>query len=64
MLARVTAPQLSQFYEKLHRSHGVTVLTGAAVTGFHADPAGLKVAAVALADGRVIAADQVSWVSV
>jgi NADPH-dependent 2,4-dienoyl-CoA reductase/sulfur reductase-like enzyme len=55
---------LSQFYEKLHRSHGVTVLTGAAVTGFHADPAGLKVAAVALADGRVIAADQVSWVSV
>ncbi|EJM21094.1 NAD(FAD)-dependent dehydrogenase [Pseudomonas sp. GM21] len=59
VLARVTAPQLSEFYEKLHRRHGVNVMTNAAVVGFQADATGKKVAAVLLDDGRVIAADQV-----
>ncbi|MBV7477592.1 NAD(P)/FAD-dependent oxidoreductase [Pseudomonas sp. PDM31] len=59
VLARVTAPQLSEFYENLHRRHGVNVMTNAAVVGFQADATGKKVAAVLLDDGRVIAADQV-----
>jgi 3-phenylpropionate/trans-cinnamate dioxygenase ferredoxin reductase subunit len=59
VLARVTAPQVSQFYESLHRRHGVTLLTDAAVVGFQADASDERVAAVVLADGRVIAADQV-----
>ncbi|MDD2058399.1 FAD-dependent oxidoreductase [Pseudomonas sp. GD03860] len=59
VLARVTAPQLSQFYEKLHRGHGVEVLTNAAVVGFQADALGKNVAAVVLTDGRVIPADRV-----
>lgn len=59
VLARVTAPQLSQFYENLHRRHGVNVMTNTTVVGFQADASGKAVAAVMLDDGRVVAADQV-----
>ncbi len=44
VLARVTAPEISAFYEQLHRTAGVDLRTGVAVRGFEFD-----------ADGRVTA---------
>ena len=34
VLARVAAPEVSRFYEQIHRAHGVDIQTGLAVTGF------------------------------
>jgi 3-phenylpropionate/trans-cinnamate dioxygenase ferredoxin reductase subunit len=34
VLARVAAVEVSRFYEKIHRSHGVDIQTGVTVTGF------------------------------
>jgi 3-phenylpropionate/trans-cinnamate dioxygenase ferredoxin reductase subunit len=58
LLARVAGAEISAFYERAHRSHGVEVLTGAAVQRLlpsGSEPA--HVGAVGLADGRVIEAD-------
>ncbi len=46
VLARVTAPEVSAFYERFHRGAGVEIRTGVAVTGFEAGPDGAAVAAV------------------
>lgn len=56
VLARVTTPQVSAFYEALHRAEGVTVLTGTGVVRLTG--AG-RVDGVVLDDGRQIAADAV-----
>ena len=59
VLARVTAPELSAFYERVHREAGVDVRTGMAVSSFELDTSGDAVAAVVCADGSRIPADLV-----
>jgi 3-phenylpropionate/trans-cinnamate dioxygenase ferredoxin reductase subunit len=54
VLARVTAPELSAFYEKAHRARGVKILTGIGVHALEGDP---LVSAVLLSDGRRLEAD-------
>jgi len=54
VLARVTSPEMSAFYERAHRSRGVTVLTG---TGVHALEGEPPVDTIVLSDGRRIPAD-------
>ncbi|MDM4768916.1 NAD(P)/FAD-dependent oxidoreductase [Solimonas sp. SE-A11] len=56
VLARVTAPQISDFFERAHREAGVDLVTGAQVAAVLGRDA---VEAVQLADGRLIAADHV-----
>jgi len=51
LLGRVLAPMLSDWYAKLHQSHGVAVALGVAPTRLEADAHG-HVCAVHLADGR------------
>ncbi|MFP3712045.1 FAD-dependent oxidoreductase, partial [Paraburkholderia sp. SIMBA_009] len=59
VLARVTAPELSTFYEQVHREAGVDIRTNAIVSGFELDASGDAVAAVRCADGTRVAADLV-----
>jgi 3-phenylpropionate/trans-cinnamate dioxygenase ferredoxin reductase component len=59
VLARVTAPELSTFYEQVHREAGVDIRTNAIVSGFELDASGDAVAAVCCADGTRVAADLV-----
>lgn len=56
VLARVTAPELSAFYEKTHRSHGVAIRTGIGVHAMEGDP---LVDTVVLSDGSREPADLV-----
>jgi 3-phenylpropionate/trans-cinnamate dioxygenase ferredoxin reductase subunit len=56
VLARVTAPEISEFYARVHAEEGVRIETGVAVSGFEGDG---HVAAVLCADGRRFAADMV-----
>lgn len=58
LLARVTSPVMSDFFLRLHRSEGVDVRLGTAVTEFRRSSEG-EVTEVALDDGSVIATDQV-----
>ncbi len=55
VLARVSGPRLSAFYEDAHRAAGVELVTGAKVAAFLNADGALR--AVGLADGREIAAD-------
>jgi 3-phenylpropionate/trans-cinnamate dioxygenase ferredoxin reductase component len=55
VLARVTSPVMSDFFETEHRAQGVQVLTGARLD--HLDGDGDKVTAAILADGTRIDAD-------
>lgn len=57
VLARVTAPQLSEFYEQVHRNAGVDVRTNVEVTGLEFNAAGDAVTAVHCTGGLVIPAD-------
>ncbi len=57
VLARVTAPEVSAFYERFHRTAGVEIRTSVAVSGFAADRSGATVGAVQCADGSEIPAD-------
>jgi len=59
VLARVTAPEVSRFYERIHRAEGVDVRTGTQVEQFELDPSGDAVAAVVCQDGARIPADLV-----
>lgn len=54
VLARVTAPEISAFYERVHRARGVDLRTGVGVHAFEGDA---TVDAVVLADGTRIEAD-------
>lgn len=56
VLARVTAPELSEFYTRVHSDEGVTIKTGIAVSGFEGDG---RVQRVACADGSSFDADLV-----
>ncbi len=56
VLARVTAPQISAFYERVHRGHGVDLRTG---VGVHALEGSGDTCTVVLADGTRLAADLV-----
>ncbi len=53
VLARVTAPQISEFFEAAHREAGVDIRTNAAVTAFEGNP----VSQVVLDSGETIPAD-------
>ncbi|VTZ49577.1 Putidaredoxin reductase CamA [Methylocella tundrae] len=57
VLARVTAPEVSAFYERFHRAAGVEIRTGVAVSGFTPGPDGENVGAVQCGDGLSVAAD-------
>jgi len=54
VLSRVTSPEVSGYFENLHRSHGVSLHTGVSVTGIEDCGSGLKVLA---AEGQEYAAD-------
>lgn len=56
VLARVAGPELSAFYEKEHRDHGVDLRTGVSVAALEGEG---RVTGVRLADGELIAADAV-----
>ncbi len=54
VLARVTAPEVSAFYERYHRAAGVEIRTGVTVTGFTAGstaPRSARCIAMRLGDG-------------
>lgn len=59
VLARVTAPQMSAFYEQIHRNAGVDIRTNIEVTGLEFDAEGDAVTAVRCTGGVVIPADVV-----
>jgi 3-phenylpropionate/trans-cinnamate dioxygenase ferredoxin reductase component len=54
LLARVTAPELSAFYERAHRARGVKILTGVGVHALQGDP---EVDTVVLSDGARLPID-------
>ena len=54
VMARVTSPTVSQFFEGLHRGHGVELRLGVGVDGFDGDG---RVSGVSLSDGSTIACD-------
>ncbi|MFZ5706097.1 MAG: NAD(P)/FAD-dependent oxidoreductase [Pseudomonadota bacterium] len=56
VLARVTSPVVSSFYEALHRQRGVRLLLGSAISGLEGEG---QVSGVRLADGTVEPADLV-----
>jgi 3-phenylpropionate/trans-cinnamate dioxygenase ferredoxin reductase subunit len=56
VLARVAGPELSAFYEKEHRDHGVDLRTGVGVESIEGNG---RVTGVKLADGTVIPAEAV-----
>lgn len=57
VLARVTSPVISEFYQDLHREHGVDIRLGARLGKLKGE--GGKVTHAVLADGEEIAADMV-----
>lgn len=59
VLARVTAPQLSAFYERVHRNAGVDLRTSVEVTGLDFNAEGDMVTAVHCTGGVVLPADLV-----
>jgi 3-phenylpropionate/trans-cinnamate dioxygenase ferredoxin reductase subunit len=59
VLARVTAPEMSQFYEQVHRNAGVDVRTNVEVTGLEFNAEGDAVTAVHCTGGVVIPVDVV-----
>jgi 3-phenylpropionate/trans-cinnamate dioxygenase ferredoxin reductase subunit len=56
VLARVTSPVVSAFFERIHREEGVEIITGATVDGYEVADCG-DVTGVRLADGRVLPGD-------
>ena len=54
VLARVTVPEVSTFFERIHREAGVDLRTGVQITAFEGEP---LVTHVLLGDGSRIAAD-------
>jgi 3-phenylpropionate/trans-cinnamate dioxygenase ferredoxin reductase component len=59
LLARVTAREVSAFYERLHRSRGVRVITGARIERFDLTEDASRLQGVTLTDGQHIEADTV-----
>jgi len=59
VLARVTAPRVSSFYEQVHREAGVDLRIGVQVDGFELDAAHRTVTGVHCADGERLACELV-----
>ena len=59
VLARVAAPQVSSFFEQVHRQSGVDVRTGVQVSGFETETGGRRIRSVVCADGEALRADVV-----
>jgi 3-phenylpropionate/trans-cinnamate dioxygenase ferredoxin reductase subunit len=59
VLARVTAPEISAFYERIHRAAGADIRTGVEVKGFEFDPSTEAVSGVLCGDGTRVPADAV-----
>jgi 3-phenylpropionate/trans-cinnamate dioxygenase ferredoxin reductase subunit len=59
VLARVTAPAVSEFYERIHRQAGVAIRTGVTVSGFKASASGDAAGKAECADGSSFPADAV-----
>ncbi len=57
VLARVTAPELSEFYQRVHREAGVDVRTGVSIERFELSASTDTIAAIICRDGESIAAD-------
>lgn len=57
VLARVTAPEVSSFYERVHREAGVDILTSVAISGIETDPSGDAVSVVVLSNGTTLPVD-------
>ena len=55
VLARVTSPTISRFYQELHKSHGVQIKTNCATASINEK--GGKVASVALSTGETLPCD-------
>ena len=56
LLARVAEPEISAFYDRVHKDHNVTIITDSRIEGFAGDD---TVSGVSMADGSVIEADLV-----
>ena len=56
VLARVASPQISAFYQEVHRAEGVVIRTDSTVVSFQANEAG-AVSAVLCGDGKDLPAD-------
>ncbi len=56
VLARVTGPEMSSFYQRIHAEEGVEIMTGAMASEIHGDG---EVSGVVLRDGRSVPADLV-----
>ena len=54
LLARVAEPEISEFYTRIHETHGVTLVTESQMTGFVGNDV---VTGVEMADGSIIDAD-------
>ncbi len=59
VLARVTSPEMSAFYERVHRAQGVEIRTGVAVSGFFPAAGGSGVGFVECGEDDTIPADLV-----
>jgi 3-phenylpropionate/trans-cinnamate dioxygenase ferredoxin reductase subunit len=59
VLARVTAPAVSTFYERVHRAAGVQLRTGAQVESFALDAIGQRVTGVVCSGGERLDCDLV-----
>lgn len=59
VLARVTAPEMSVFYERVHREAGVDLRTNVQVTGLELSSSGDAVTAIKCNDGSALQADLV-----
>jgi 3-phenylpropionate/trans-cinnamate dioxygenase ferredoxin reductase subunit len=59
VLARVTSPEMSVFYERVHRAQGVRIRTGVAVSGFIPSVAGNTVGLVECGENDAVPADLV-----
>lgn len=56
LLARVAEPEISAFYDRVHKDHNVTIITDSRIEGFAGDD---TVSGVSMADGSLIEADLV-----
>jgi 3-phenylpropionate/trans-cinnamate dioxygenase ferredoxin reductase subunit len=59
VLVRVTSPEMSAFYQRIHKRQGVNIRTGIAVSGFVADAGGERVGAVDCGAAGTVPADLV-----
>jgi 3-phenylpropionate/trans-cinnamate dioxygenase ferredoxin reductase subunit len=59
VLVRVTSPEMSAFYQRIHSREGAKIRTGIAVSGFLADASGESVAAVECGEQDTVPADLV-----